>query len=344
MRRRWRSRDRRGLPPGTPMRGRDGHVFAALDLGTNNCRLLVVRAHGDSFRVIDSFSRIVRLGEGLTHSGTISDDAMDRAVEALRICAAKMERRGVTIARCVATEACRRASNGAHFLDRVADETGIHLDIITTGEEARFALAGCAPLLDASHRSALVFDIGGGSTEVLWLKLDQGRHDVLGWISLPLGVVTMAERWSHERDRDTAWEGMIAEVMERLRPFEAIWGIGAEVARGGVQLLGTSGTVTTVAGVLMDLPRYDRNLVDGVWVDLQQVADISAQLAHQSVAERAAHPCIGPGRADLVVPGCAILEAIRRAWPAPRLRVADRGVREGILFQLMHEADAAASR
>ncbi len=323
-------------------RGRFAHIFAALDLGTNNCRLLVVRPTGTGFRVIDAFSRIVRLGEGLSATGRLSPAAMDRAIDALKVCAAKMRRRGVTRARCVATEACRKAVNCAEFLDRVEDETGITLDIISSAEEARMALAGCATLLDHDHRRALVFDIGGGSTELLWVKLEGGAPELLGWISLPCGVVTMAERWAGRAD--ASWDGMVAEVAERLRPFEMTYNIAAEVAQGGVQMLGTSGTVTTVAGVLLDLPYYDRARVDGSWIDFADVDRISARLANSSIAERAAHPCIGPNRADLVVPGCAILSAIQRTWPAGRVRVADRGVREGLLNGMMQAADEEARR
>ncbi len=321
-------------------RGRYQHVYAALDLGTNNCRLLVVRPAGQGFRVIDAFSRIIRLGEGLAATGRLSTAAMDRAIEALKVCAAKMRRRNVTRARCVATEACRKASNCAEFLDRVRDETGIELDIITSAEEARMAVSGCAPLLDYGHSHAVVFDIGGGSTELMWLKLQPRRDpELLGWISIPCGVVTMSERWARETDAETAWRGMVAEVAAYIAPFEQTWRIGEQVARGGVQMLGTSGTVTTVAGVLLDLDRYDREQVDGRWLDFEDIAYVSHELMLAPLADRAGHPCIGANRADLVVPGCAILEAIRDTWPVGRLRVADRGVREGLLLGLMQAAD-----
>jgi exopolyphosphatase/guanosine-5'-triphosphate,3'-diphosphate pyrophosphatase len=315
-------------------------VFAALDLGTNNCRLLVVRPVGAGFRVVDAFSRIVRLGEGLAASGRLSRDAMDRTIEALKVCATKMRRRNVTRMRCVATEACRKATNCAEFLDRVRHEAGLELETISTGEEARLALAGCAPLLDYDHEHAVVFDIGGGSTELMWVDLRRrDRPELRGFISLPCGVVTMAERWAHRRDTPEAWTGMVEDVARRLTPFEATWGIGERVAKGQVQMLGTSGTVTTIAGVLLDLPRYERDRVDGTWLAFGDVGRISHRLMAASLAERANHPCIGVNRADLVVPGCAILEAIRLAWPVGRVRVADRGVREGLLLELMQAAD-----
>lgn len=334
--------------PGRPRRRRPrrGQFFAALDLGTNNCRLLVAQPDRDGFVVVDAFSRIVRLGEGLRESGRLSDEAMERAVRALQICAGKLRRRQVTRVRAIATEACRRASNGAEFLDRVQKETGLRLDIITTGEEAQLALAGCAPLLDFGHRRALVFDIGGGSTELSWVALDPRRPvgdpdriKSLGWFSLPWGVVNLSEHWSETGDPDepllTAYGRMVDHIGEQLAAQKARFDWTDELAAGAVQLLGTSGTVTTVAGVLLDLPRYDRSAVDGRWLEVTEVERISHTLARLPVEERADHPCIGTERADLVVAGCAILEAIHRLWPAARLRVADRGVREGLLHGLM---------
>lgn len=315
-------------------------VFAALDLGTNNCRLLIARPQPQGgFRVIEAFSRIVRLGEGLTLSGELSEAAMGRTIDALKICSEKMARRGVGVARAVATEACRRAANGAEFLHHARAATGITLDIISTAEEARLALTGCSPLLEPPHTHALVFDIGGGSTEILWAEMTGGgRTEVIDWISLPYGVVNLTERFGPGDIESGSYERMIAEVAAILAPFEQKHRLGARLASGSIQVLGTSGTVTTLAGVLLGLPRYERRHVDGCWLDFPTVIEQSHRLAAQSVAERALHPCIGEERADLVVAGCAILEALYRFWPASRLRVADRGVREGVLVELMQKA------
>lgn len=316
-----------------------GDVLAALDLGTNNCRLLVARPSGSGFRVIDAFSRIVRLGQGLGRSGRLADDAIERTVEALTVCVAKMRRRQVTRFRAVATEACRSAANGAAFLARVAAETGLALEVITAEEEAALALAGCRPLFDPAIPGALVFDIGGGSTEIAWqwsgpLAGGSGGSR-LAAASMPIGVVTLAERYGGDRFTVEGYQAMVDEIGVRLLDFEGRHGIAAAAAVGGVQLLGTSGTVTTLAGVWLDLPRYNRDRVDGVYLDVAETLAIGRRLARMDFAGRAAHPCIGRDRADLVVAGCAILEAICRAWPVPRLRVADRGVREGILFGLL---------
>jgi len=317
-------------------------TFAALDLGTNNCRLLVARRAGaNGFRVVDAFSRIVRLGEGLGTTGRLADAAMDRTVDALRVCATRLAQRGVTRGRYVATEACRRAANCGEFLDRVRRETGIGIEIIDSDEEARLAVAGCAPLLAPAVPHAVVFDIGGGSTEIAWLHRGRpsGALQLFGLVSLPYGVVSLTERYGGDSFTEASYGMMVAEVRTALAPFEAQHGIARHIDGGKVQMLGSSGTVTTLAGIRLELPRYSRAAVDGTLLDFADIVRCSRRLATLDFAGRAAHPCIGPERADLVVAGCAILEAICATWPVGRLRVADRGVREGILMDL-----AAADR
>jgi len=314
-------------------------TYAALDLGTNNCRLLVARPTYDSFRVIDAFSRIVRLGEGVSTSGRLGEAAMARAIEALRICRDKMANRGVTRARLIATEACRAAENGTDFLARVREHVGIDLEVVDRETEAMLAATGCTPLIDPQVSGVILFDIGGGSSELV--RLGRSRPviggppapQVTGWASLPVGVVTLAERHGGIRvDRDL-FETMIAEVAELVDGFAARHG-GSD---GEMHMLGTSGTVTTIAGVHLRLPRYDRRQVDGCWMSEDQVTAVLDQLLAMSYEERVANACIGRERADLVLAGCAILEAIRRAFPCRRLRVADRGLREGMLVQMMRE-------
>ena len=319
---------------------RPGQVMAALDLGTNNCRLLIARQGSSGFQVIDAFSRIVRLGEGVSTTGALAPAAMDRTIEALKVCAAKAQRRGVSLMRSVATEACRRAANGLEFLERTRSETGVDLEIITTAEEAKLAFSGCMPLLDRVRPYAIVFDIGGGSTELGWLHLEPGHQPrIIAWHSMPLGVVTLTEHFgaeaAHGENAGEFYERMVLEVQDNLAPFAQAIGAHRLIARGQVQLLGTSGTVTTLSGIQMGLARYDRSVVDGSFLDFGDVDRISTRLAEQRCEERATNPCIGTERADLVVSGCAVLSAICRQWPIGRLRVADRGVREGILMSLM---------
>ncbi|WP_114228494.1 MULTISPECIES: Ppx/GppA phosphatase family protein [Sphingomonas] len=322
-----------------PPPGASRHTYAAIDLGTNNCRLLIARPHEGSFVVVDAFSRIVRLGEGLASSGRLSTAAMDRAVEALGVCADKLKRRRVSLARSVATEACRRAANGRDFIARVHDETGIALEIIPPQEEARLAVLGCHKLLEPGDGPALIFDIGGGSTELVLVEPGDEEEGapprIKAWWSAPWGVVSLTESEGKEAlegpDRVAAYRRMV----ERARYSFARFAELLPSEEPNIRLLGTSGTVTTLASVHLALPSYDRRAVDGLHVPIAAMREISTAIAAMDGPERAALPCIGAERADLVVAGCAILEAILDIWPAAQLGVADRGIREGILRALM---------
>jgi exopolyphosphatase / guanosine-5'-triphosphate,3'-diphosphate pyrophosphatase len=317
----------------------DRRTYAALDLGTNNCRLLVARPTFESFRVIDAFSRIIRLGEGVSASGVLSEAAIDRAVDALSVCRDKMANRGVTRARLIATEACRAAANGADFLARVRDEVGIALEVVDRETEALLAATGCTPLMDPQVSGVILFDIGGGSSELVRLGRPVPAEggppapEIRAWASLPLGVVTLAERHGGVKVDRALFETMIAEVKVYVDRFAAEHG-GADA---DMHMLGTSGTVTTIAGVHLGLKRYDRRQVDGCWMRDGEVTAVVEQLLGMSYDDRVANACIGRERADLVLAGCAILEAIRRAFPCARLRVADRGLREGMLVQMMRD-------
>ena len=319
-----------------PRFGNQG-VFAALDLGTNNCRLLVGVPARDGFRVVDSFSRIVRLGDRLQSTGQLGQDAMERTIEALHGCVVRLRRRPTAAVRAVATEACRQAANGAEFLARVRAETGLAFEIISAREEAQLALESCTPLLANSARRAFLFDIGGGSTELAWVRLDgPGRApELIGTASLPLGVVTLAERHGEAGFTEAGFAAMVAECRERAAAFERVHCIGHEMRMGGVQWIGTSGTVTTLAGVALGLPRYRRPLVDGV---VLRAADADSALGFLRGLGREGlerHPCVGPERASFVLPGCAVFQAIVDTWPMAEVTVADRGLREGLLLQLM---------
>jgi exopolyphosphatase/guanosine-5'-triphosphate,3'-diphosphate pyrophosphatase len=315
-------------------------VYAALDLGTNNCRLLIACPTEDGFRVVDSFSRIVRLGEGISATGCISDAAIDRAIAALSVCRDKIRSRKARRLRLIATEACRAASNADGFRDRVAAETGIRLEVIDRETEAALAVVGCSPLLDPHGRGAILFDIGGGSTELVRIERDPAdRHAaprIKAWMSIPLGVVTLAEHFGGRDVTPQSYASMIAEVASYVEPFAAEH--GGDLA--GMHLLGTSGTVTTLAGIHLHLHRYDRRRVDGIWMNDAEITATIARLLRMSYQERAANHCISIERADLVLAGCAILDAIRNAFPLPRLRVADRGLREGMLVEMMREDGA----
>ncbi|MEO1488761.1 MAG: Ppx/GppA phosphatase family protein [Pseudomonadota bacterium] len=337
----------KGLHRPRPAHGaaRSGEAYAALDLGTNNCRLLIARpSGGGDFTVIDAFSRVVKLGEDLATTGRLSQEAMDRALGALSVCAEKLRRRNVRLARSVATEACRRAANGAEFIERVRRETGIVLDIISAEEEARLAVLGCHILLEEGDSPAVIFDIGGGSTELVLLeppgKSGNRVPRILDWQSVPWGVVSLTDTVKPETSigdpqamRLDRYARMRARVSESFAPFATRIADAAQA--DNIRLLGTSGTVTTLASLHLELPHYDRKAVDGLIVPAQSMRAISADLSGMSPEKRSELPCIGNDRADLVVAGCAILESILDLWPAKRLGVADRGIREGILRSLM---------
>jgi exopolyphosphatase/guanosine-5'-triphosphate,3'-diphosphate pyrophosphatase len=334
-----------------PPRNLPRPAYAALDLGTNNCRLLVARPSRRGFKVIDAFSRIIRLGEGVSTSGRLSEPAIERTLDALQVCAAKIRRHQVARAGLIATEACRMAANGPDFLERARAETGLDIQIVDRETEAKLAVSGCASLIDFDCDFALVFDIGGGSSELIWLDLSRHRHlwrrslserleaqgCIAAWTSLPVGVVTLAERFGGRFVNRGMFEAMVAHVAQLLAPFEAEHGLHRRLCNGRAHLLGTSGTVTTLAGVHLRLPRYERNRVDGCWLDITEVRGVTESLLEATHEQRVAEPCIGRERADLVLAGCAILEAMLRMWPCERLRVADRGLREGILATLMAE-------
>ncbi|MFL6839321.1 MAG: Ppx/GppA phosphatase family protein [Bradyrhizobium sp.] len=330
----------RGGPSGLAAAGVETGVYAALDLGTNNCRLLIACPAGDGFRVVDSFSRIIRLGEGISATGSISEAAIERAIAALSICSDKIRYRNARRLRLIATEACRAADNADRFRERVAAETGIRLEIIDRETEATLAVIGCSPLLDPKGRGAILFDIGGGSTELVWIERDPDAQDVAprikAWMSIPLGVVTLAEHFGGRDVTQQSYARMVQEVAQYIAPFAAEHGIDLR----DMHLLGTSGTVTTLAGVHLKLARYDRRRIDGIWMNNTDITATTARLLRMNYQQRADNTCISVERADLVLAGCAILDAIRNAFPLPRLRVADRGLREGMLVEMMREDGA----
>ncbi|WP_241440302.1 Ppx/GppA phosphatase family protein [Aquisalinus flavus] len=315
--------------------------YAAIDLGTNNCRLLIAVPQKDGFRVVDAFSRIVRLGEGVSQTGMLSDAAMDRTIEALTICREKIESRRVTAIRCIATQACRGAGNGGAFLERIKKETNLDFELITTEQEAALAVRGCMDLTDPKADAALVFDIGGGSTEISWVVKKSGDDitnavfKLEAWTSIPIGVVTASERFGGAHLTREEYENTVDTIALEVTRFTGADHLKPLFESGRGHLLGTSGTVTSLAGVHLGLKKYIRKEVDGIWLASERALSISEKLRAMGFDARQKEPCIGPERADLVVPGCAILEGILKAWPASRIRVADRGLREGILAELI---------
>ena len=332
-----KARGTRRYPTRHHNRKGQGRFYAALDLGTNNCRLLIVEHDGnDGFLVRDGFSRIVRLGEGLDRAGRLSDSAMERTIAALRICASKIRRASVGRMRCVATEACRDADNGPEFIKRVRKETGLSLEIIDGKAEAELAAIGCGSLFNAEVEDIILFDIGGGSTEVSRsTRQENGFFKLTDSASLPLGVVRLAERHAGEGPYEHGYEGMLAESEERLEDFMNRQSDITDMSK--VQIIGTSGTVTTLAAVQLGLAKYDRNVVDGCTISSRDITRVIGDLRRLSRDELAENPCIGKQRADLVLAGCAVLEAIYNRWPVDEFSVADRGLREGLLMRMINK-------
>ncbi len=319
-------------------------VFAALDLGTNNCRLLIASPNSGGerqaseknvgFRVFDSFSRVVRLGEGVSATGFISQEAIERTMSALRACQKKISRYNISDSCFVATEACRRAKNGQDFLDMVHDEIGMEINIISTEDEAKLAFSGCSSLLKNEAKNAVVFDIGGGSTELMWVDVDN-KQNIIDWLSIGFGVMNLSDKFGGYNLADVTFSDMVNTLIERLKPFDAANGIKETIKNNNVQLLSTSGTVTTLAAIHLDLPRYDRSKIDGITLSVSDIRATTRRLLEMRQSERFHHPCIGPDRADFILSGCAIFEAITNVWPIGHITIADRGVREGIILSLL---------
>ncbi len=323
--------------PGKGRRAPDQHrpVFAVLDLGSNNCRLLIAQPTvSGKFHVVDSFSRIVRLGEGMAQTGTLSEIAIDRTLDALKICAERIHASRATHVRAIATEACRRADNADVLLARARAETGIDFAILSSDEEAHLAATGCAPLIGPRYDGALIFDIGGGSTEAIWMERHNGTLALRKAISVPVGVVTIAEHHPGPMDR-ARYDTILREMLARFAEVRSEMNKLGAFDTATHHLLGTSGTVTTLAGIALGLPRYIRAKVDASWHACGAILKIADDIATLDHDKRAAFGCVGAERAELIVPGCAIFAAIHAHWPCAELRVADRGLREGMLREMM---------
>ena len=316
-----------------------GALLAVLDLGTNNCRLLIARpVPPDNFRVVDSFSRIVRLGEGVGESGLLCDAAMDRTVAALKICAERIARHRVRHVRAIATQAARQAANTHQLVARAQAEAGIALSVISPEEEADLAALGCAPLIGRKYQGALIFDIGGGSTEIIWQRRQDGQLVKRFAASLPVGVVNLAEAYGASARNRPGFEAMRAAMNTRFAPLRRetqTFDIKAE------HLLGTSGTVTTLAAIALKLPHYSRAKVDASWHETARLLSVVDRISRMDVPALAKIGAIGPERADLMLAGSAIFAAVCGLWSSPMLRVADRGLREGMLRQMRDDIETA---
>ena len=314
--------------------------YAAIDLGTNSCRLVIATPTPTSFRIVETFSRITRLGEGIINNNELSRIAIRRTIGALKVCAGVLEEYApIKNYRYVATAACRRAKNCNEFLDAVRRETGLNIEIISSKEESRLAVVGCVPLLNRNIKRALVFDIGGGSTEISLARItNTGNTFIEGFVSLPYGVVTISEAFPAQDMTDLAYNTIIERTHKLLKEFDEKYGISEAIHNQEIQVIGTSGTVTVLGAVHLNLSRYNRSAVDGISILKSDIDKAIAKIKRLGDEGRKKHPCIGAQKADLTIAGCAIIEALCSYWPITEVTVADRGIREGILLDMMHNA------
>uniref|UniRef100_UPI00402A5442 Ppx/GppA phosphatase family protein n=1 Tax=Candidatus Scatocola faecigallinarum TaxID=2840916 RepID=UPI00402A5442 len=312
--------------------------FAAIDLGTNSCRLVIASPTPASFRIVETFSKITRLGEGIINDNELSRPAMRRTINALKVCAGVIEEYApIYRSRFVATAACRRAKNCKEFLDLVKKETGLTIETISSKEESRLAVVGCIPLLNRNIKRALVFDIGGGSTEISLARVtNSGKTFIEGFVSLPYGVVTISEAFPSQDMTALAYDTIIERTHKLLKEFDEKYNIREAIKNQEIQIIGTSGTVTVLGAVHLNLPRYNRSAVDGISITRQDIDRAIAKIKRLGDEGRKKHPCIGAQKADLTMAGCAIIEGLCSFWPIEEITVADRGIREGILLDMMH--------
>lgn len=312
--------------------------FAAIDLGTNSCRLVIASPTPASFRIVETFSKITRLGEGIINDNELSRPAMRRTINALKVCAGVIEEYApIYRSRFVATAACRRAKNCKEFLDLVRKETGLTIETISSKEESRLAVVGCIPLLNRNIKRALVFDIGGGSTEISLARVtNSGKTFIEGFVSLPYGVVTISEAFPSQDMTALAYDTIIERTHKLLKEFDEKYNIREAIKNQEIQIIGTSGTVTVLGAVHLNLPRYNRSAVDGISITRQDIDRAIAKIKRLGDEGRKKHPCIGAQKADLTMAGCAIIEGLCSFWPIEEITVADRGIREGILLDMMH--------
>jgi len=312
--------------------------YAAIDLGTNSCRLVIATPTTTSFRVVETFSKVVRLGEGIIQDNELSPKAMKRTVQALKVCRGVIdEYMPIVSSRFVATAACRRAKNVALFVDMVKRETGLELEVISSKEEARLSVVGCLPLLNRSIKRVLVFDIGGGSTQISLARVtDFGKTFIEGFVSLPYGVVTVSEAFAGHEMSTLEYSTVMDRTENILQEFEEKHHIFEAIQNQEIQVIGTSGTVTVLGAVHLKLPRYNRSAVDGISISAPDIEATINRIKTMGPEGRYKHPCIGQSKSDLTLAGCAIIEALTTFWPISEITIADRGIREGILLDLMH--------
>lgn len=328
----------KSLPQRESKQNLNGRNFAAIDLGTNSCRLVIASPTPSSFRIVETFSKVTRLGEGIINDNELSRPAIRRTISALKVCAGVLnEYAPIYRSRFVATAACRRAKNCPDFIAAVKKETGLNIEIISSKEESRLAVVGCIPLLNRNIKRALIFDIGGGSTEISLARVaNSGKTFIEGFVSLPYGVVTVSEAFPGNDMTELAYNTIMERTQGILKEFEEKFHIAEAIRNQEIQVIGTSGTVTVLGAVHLNLSRYNRSAVDGLSISTADLERTISKIKRLGAEGRSKHPCIGTQKSDLTMAGCAITESMIKFWPISEITVADRGIREGILLDLMH--------
>jgi len=301
--------------------------LAGIDIGTLTCRLLVADVHlPHQYKAIDADRRILRLGEGVAQHKRLSVEAMDRVVGTLKEWREQTAKYQLDAMVVVATSAVRESDNRQEFLTRVKQETGWDVEVLTGEEEARRTLLGIQFGLPATIGDFLGLDIGGGSTECI---LDQ-KEQSPKVISLDLGAVRLLERVFHH-DPPIAQDLQNAEVCIDEQLVKVVQAFGAVL---NIPLVGTAGTITTLAAMAQRLKQYDRTRIHNYALTLSTVKSLEKDLINKTASERLEMPGLEPGREFVIVAGTVILRRIMETFDFETCHVSDYGLREGVLVDL----------
>jgi exopolyphosphatase/guanosine-5'-triphosphate,3'-diphosphate pyrophosphatase len=316
-------------------------------------------------KVIDSFAKIISLGEGIKQTGVLSEEAIERTIVALRACKKKLDSHRIYKMRAVATEACRQASNTKSLIERVNSEIGVDLEVISPQEEARLVLKGCSGVISDEKNYGILMDIGGGSTEVVWLKINKGMTrptiSVIDSISLPFGVVTISDTYTHSKNNQEIYTVLRKNILSTIDTFMKKNNIRTNFSKGDVQVITSSGTTTTLGSLTLGLSTYDRSSVDGKDFSSKKIVEVGEELLSRYLSSTPTTVKLGKeknfitnkffdhvldksseefkifayNRMGLLAAGVVIINSILESIGDCLVRIADRGVREGILYDLM---------
>lgn len=310
--------------------------FAAIDLGSRNCRTIVgCQSKAGAFEYIETYSKSVSLADGVAASKKLSRKSMDRTIEALAFCSKVLSRYAGLTYLAVATDAMRRAENASVFIKRVKRELGLIISIITPQEEAYYAALGCIEVLSLETEIFVVFDIGGGSSEIALCRQKSDKDiELIDSLSIPYGVINLLESKDHLTF--SGYSNLVQKISDLSRDFLNQYATTLDFVNN-FQCIGTSGTTTTVAALNMNLRFYDREKINDSILQFSEILKTVHYVQSLSEDERKLHPYISQSNEDLVLGGLTILEGIVRGLPASTITVTDRGVRDGVVYALTHD-------